>query len=289
MRLAQTCGSNLRATCAWPLVQRACCARQAAAVCGNSPGTISSGSMAARQSRIVQRMERSRSSVSVSPVQPPPSSIAVRDHTPAVPLNEMGKPARKRASCSTAKWESSSRPCTRVSQLALRLAWPQRACTKAKTGIAQQHRHGLAQEIGRRHEIGVEDRHIGRVAMFEPEGEIAGLEAGAVAAAQDFELHAFGRHGDGVARQLRHGRRLVAVIQKLNGEPVLGPVHPGRGFDHADRQQAFIADRELHQHMGQFSFRQDRGVKGMGISGRPAPRPAPPAAPKACRPPQECR
>ena len=47
---------------------------------------LRSGSIAARQPCIMQRMERSRSSVSVSPVQPPPSSIAARDHTPAVPL-----------------------------------------------------------------------------------------------------------------------------------------------------------------------------------------------------------
>ena len=37
-------------------------------------------------------MLRSRSSVRVSPVQPPQASIAALFQTPAVPLNEMGRP-----------------------------------------------------------------------------------------------------------------------------------------------------------------------------------------------------
>src|SRR5471030_1030047 len=92
MALAQIIGSNLRAHWAWPLVQRACCARQEAAVGGNSLGTTRSDTMAPRQPFIMQRMDRSRSSVSVSPVQPPPFSIAARLQTPAVPLKEIGSP-----------------------------------------------------------------------------------------------------------------------------------------------------------------------------------------------------
>ena len=135
------------------------------------------------------------------------ASIAVRFHTPAVPLNEIGSPARKRASCSTAKWESSNRPCTRVSQLALRLAWPQRACTKAKPVSASKRRHGAAQEIRRRHEVGIEDRHIRRIAMFEAEGEIAGLEAGAIAAMQNLPASRLPASPPWRRAPARHGRR----------------------------------------------------------------------------------
>ena len=89
--------------------------------------------------------------------------MAALFQTPAVPLNEIGRPARKRASCSTAKWLSSSTPCARVSQLRSRLAWPQRACTKAKAMIRDERGHRAAEEIGRRHEIGIEDRDVRRV------------------------------------------------------------------------------------------------------------------------------
>ena len=93
--------------------------------------------------------------------------------------------------------------------------------------------------------------------MFETEGKIARLEAGAVAAAQDIELHAFGRHRHGVAGQRRMSLA-VAVIQELDGEPVPGIVHRGGRFGDPDGQHSFIADRQLHQHMGQLVVAQRR-------------------------------
>ncbi len=93
--------------------------------------------------------------------------------------------------------------------------------------------------------------------MFEAEGQIAGLEAGAIAPAQNVQLHAFGCHRHGIAHQ-RGMIVVVAIVQKLNGEAVLGPVHRGGGFGDPYRQQTFIADRQLHQHMRQFVFAERR-------------------------------
>ncbi len=126
---------------------------------------------------------------------------------------------------------------------------------KGQAGIGDQGRHGAAQEIGRRHKIGVEDRHIGRIAMLEPEGEIASLESGAVAPVKDFHLHAFRRHCHHVAGECGVAVA-VAIVQKLDGEPVFRPLHPGGGFGHSDRQQAFVAVRQLHQHGRQFRVAQ---------------------------------
>ena len=50
--------------------------------------------------------------------------------------------------------------------------------------IGQQHRQSAAQEIGRRHEVGIEHGNEGRLGMRKPEGEVARLEtlvAGAAA------------------------------------------------------------------------------------------------------------
>ena len=66
---------------------------------------------------------------------------------------------------------------------------------EGQPAVGQQHWHGAAQEIGRRHEIGVKDRHKGRLGMGQAKSQIAGLEADAVAAPQDLEIQIGGDHG----------------------------------------------------------------------------------------------
>ena len=63
----------------------------------------------------------------------------------------------------------------------------------------------------------------------------------------------------------------VAIIQKLDGEAVFGPVHAGRGLDHPDGQQAFIADGKLDQDMRQFAVGQGKGSKRRGFPEYPHP------------------
>ena len=102
--------------------------------------------------------------------------------------------------------------------------------------------------------------------MAEAEGKIAGLEAGAGAAMQHLNIDALRRH-----RHHGGGQRImgfaVAVIQHLNGETILGPVHPASGVGDPQRQRAFIADRKLHQNMRQFALRQRRQHQGGSVCG----------------------
>ncbi len=150
---------------------------------------------------------------------------------------------------------------------------------KGESRIGDQHRQGTAQEIARRHEVGIEDRDIRRIAMLEAERQIACLEAGAIAAAQNVELHAFGRYRHDALGQ-RGMIVAVAIVEKLDGETVPGPVHRGSGFGHPHGQQAFIADRQLHQDMRQRILAK-RGVRPVwGFCGKRGPRPAPPTGPK---------
>ena len=123
----------------------------------------------------------------MSPVQPPPSSIAAR-----VP-HAGGAVEGNRQAGAEARFLLHRE--MRIQQQALHPRQPVGVAIgmaparlhKGKPVIGHQRGHGAAQEIGRRHEIGIEDRDIGRVAMFEAESEIAGLEAVAVAAAQNLE------------------------------------------------------------------------------------------------------
>ena len=82
--------------------------------------------------------------------------------------------------------------------------------------------------------------------MFEAEGEIAGLEPRALAAAQDREFEA-GRHdaSDGLdKRGMVLGR---AVVEDLDFQTVARPVQAGGGGGHTDGERAFVADRQLNE------------------------------------------
>ena len=119
--------------------------------------------------------------------------------------------------------------------------------------IGQQHRQGAAQEIGRRHEVGIEHGDEGRIGMGEAKGQVAGLEALAVAAAQQLQVDAFGHDRGQALRQ--HGVIVcIAVVQQLNGQAIARPVQRTGGGSDAQRNSAFIADRQLHQHMRQLRF-----------------------------------
>ena len=68
--------------------------------------------------------------------------------------------------------------------------------------LGQQRRHGAAQPVRRRHEVGVEHRDIGRVAERQAGGQGAGLEAAAVVAPDMRDVDAVTRAG-----APRRGRR----------------------------------------------------------------------------------
>jgi len=90
--------------------------------------------------------------------------------------------------------------------------------------------------------------------MRKPEGQVAGLEALAVAAAQQPQVDAV-RH-DGRQALGQHGVIVfVAVVQQLDGQAIVGPVQRAGSRRDAQRYSTFIADGKLHQHMGQFGFR----------------------------------
>ncbi len=99
--------------------------------------------------------------------------------------------------------------------------------------------------------------------MFEAEGQIAGLEAGALAPAQ-YRVGQVGRHhpGHGLGQC---GMVLgLAVVQHLDFEAVARPVETGGGGGHADGERAFIADRKLHQHARQLGLFE----RGLGNAAR---------------------
>ncbi len=177
-------GSSLRAHCAWPLVQRACCARQAAAVWRQFTRHFDVRQHGAAPAP--QHAAHGKVEIFGQRIAGPAAGLLDRQAIPhrAVPLNDMGRPARKRASCSTAKCE--------IQQHALHARQPVGAAVgmtparlhEARPAVGDQRRHGAAQEIRRRHEVGIEDGHEGRIAMRQAEGQIAGLEALAVAPPQ---------------------------------------------------------------------------------------------------------
>ena len=251
MALDQISGSSLRAHWAWPLVQRACCARHAAAVCGNSPGTTRSGHHGAAPA--LHHAAHGKVQVFGQGVAGPAAALfdggavphagaAVEGHRQA------GAEARFLLHREMGIQQQALHPRQPVG-VAVGMA-PARL-HKGQAAVGQQRRHGAAQEIGRRHEIGIEDRHIGRVGMGKAEGQIAGLETLAVAAPQDLEIDAFRHHA-----AHRGGQRVmalaVAVIQQLDGEAVARPVH-ARQAAAATRTARWpsLQTGKLHQHMRQ--------------------------------------
>ena len=119
---------------------------------------------------------------------------------------------------------------------------------KGQAVVGDQRRHGAAQEIGRRHKIRIEDGDIGRVRVAETESEIARLEAFAVAAAQQLKVDAF-RHQANKAGRQRCVVFFRAVIQKLDRQAVARPVQCTGCCRNTQGEIAFVADRQLHQHV----------------------------------------
>ena len=141
---------------------------------------------------------------------------------------------------------------------------------KGQAVIGQQHRQGAAQEIGRRHKVGVEHGDERRVGVRKPEGQVAGLEALAVAAAQQPQVGAL-RHKAGQALSQYGVIFCVAVIQQLDGQAIARPVQRAGGRSNTQRHRAFIADRQLHQHMRQFVFGQMRQRQVRALARHPQP------------------
>ena len=216
-------------TCAWPLVQRACCARQAAAVCGNSPGTIRSGIIAARQPCIMQRMERSRSSVSVSPVQPPPCSMAVRFHTPAVPLKEMrqaGAEARFLLHREMGIQQQALHPRQPVG-VAVGMAPARLHKGKAADRPAAPARCGAGNRAAARNRHRRSPHRAHRNGL-RPKARLPALKPVRLPRRRMCEIHAFRHHARIASRASVVMAVAVAVIEQLDGEAVARPVHARR-------------------------------------------------------------
>ena len=96
--------------------------------------------------------------------------------------------------------------------------------------------------------------------MRQAESKIAGLEAFAITTAQQLKIDAFRRQANKSGGQCRV-IFFRAVVQKLNGKAVARPIERTGGGRDAQRQVAFIADRQLHQHMRQFAVGELRHGK----------------------------
>ena len=267
-RWPRSCGSSLRATWAWPLVQRACCARQAAAVCGNSPGTTRSDSIAARQPCIMQRMERSRSSVSVSPVQPPPSSIAV-----AVP-DTGGAVERDRQAGAEARFLFDRE--MRVQQQALHPRQPVGVAVgmaparlhEGQTGIGQQRRHGAAS--GNRAAARSRHRrspHRARRNVSRPKARLPALKP---LRSPRCRICRFTPSGTTAAAPRRPARSWLLPSPSSRSWMVrrsLRPVHAGRGARRDPHAPAGLhCRREAAPAHAAIPDRPRKGARGKGIS-----------------------
>ena len=62
--------------------------------------------------------------------------------------------------------------------------------------VGQHRGHGAAQPVGRRHEIGIEHRNVGRIAERHAGRQGARLEAGAVGAPDMIDIDAFAAQAD---------------------------------------------------------------------------------------------
>jgi len=127
----------------------------------------------------------------------------------------------------------------------------------SQTLIRNERGYGPPQEIGRWDKIGVEDRDIRRVGMAEAEGKIAGLEAAAVVAPKDRQVHAFRHDARDIADELSRIAD-AAVVQHLDFELVARPVETRGRSGHADREWSLVTNRELHKDPWQRLVRQLR-------------------------------
>src|SRR5512146_1752394 len=96
--------------------------------------------------------------------------------------------------------------------------------------------------------------------MLESEGQVAGLEAAALAPAHDGKVHAV---GNDLARGGHERVMLVrgTVIEQLDLQLVLRPIELRGGSRDADGERTFITDRKLNQHFGQGFVGQERKSK----------------------------
>ena len=178
----------------------------------------------------------------MSPVQPPPLSIASRRHTPAVPLKEIGRPARDASFLLDGEMGIEQKPLHARQPVLLAVGVAPARLHEGKTVVRDKRGHGAAEEIGRRNKIRVEDRDKRRVGMFKPESEIAGLESRAFAAMQDIEIDVFGNDALDRMRQLFVLTR-AAVVEDLDAQLVARPVEARRSSSDTHGERAFIAHR----------------------------------------------
>ena len=121
--------------------------------------------------------------------------------------------------------------------------------------------HRPAQEIGRRHEVGVEDGNERRLRERHAVRERAGLEAGPLLPAHLRHLEA----APPPARDSRvdDGSRLVVgVVQHLHLEAVGRPLDRADRVDHALGDVPLVVDRDLHAHQRLSALRRGIGSRG---------------------------
>ncbi len=102
------------------------------------------------------------------------------------------------------------------------------------------------QEIGLRHEIGIEDRNKLPGGYLQPPGERPCFVAFAAIPADVHHVYpALSVSVDG--RSCDPHRLVCGVIQHLDFQPVAGPLERGRGVDQTFGHVPFVVDRQLHR------------------------------------------
>ena len=105
--------------------------------------------------------------------------------------------------------------------------------------------HGPAKKVGRRYEIGVEDRDEGRRRGLQAMREGPGLEPGAAASAHMGDRNAPPRPAGSAAGDYRDSV-IVRVVEYLHLEAIARPLEAAYRVDDTARHVALVVDGYLH-------------------------------------------
>ncbi len=116
--------------------------------------------------------------------------------------------------------------------------------------MGQHCRHGAAQPVGWRHEVGVENGDVGRIAQRHAGSERARLEAGPIGSPDMVDVHTLlAQPGHGVDRNV--GREIGTVVEQLDLQEFARPVEPAGRHDGTLHDHGLVVDRDLNQHARQ--------------------------------------
>ena len=126
---------------------------------------------------------------------------------------------------------------------------------EARARVGEEMRHRDPQPFARRPEVDIEHGDDRRIALGEPGGQRASLEAAAILAAHMLNVEAL-RAQLLRRRRREHGRIVSAVVEKLNVELFLRPIERRGGAQSIGGQFALVEGGDLHQHMRQHRIAQ---------------------------------